>query len=246
VLRFCCRKAAPLWVAALCLLVVVRPVVAADADRWSATVGVVSDYVLRGVDQSYEGAALQAGVSYQHPSGWFGGAWVSNVDPFPYYGEAAEVDLYGGYGWTLTRDFTARLSYTRYLYAFDKRPRPYDYGELSATLGYRDVLAATVSYDPDTVRYATQGYVRHQPSVSYELAARWPLRHGFAVTASAGYYDLTRLYGAGYWSGAAGLTWTRGRLSVDLNRFFADAALYRLYDEATADGRWVAGAAWRF
>jgi uncharacterized protein (TIGR02001 family) len=71
------------------------PAAAADGP-WSATVGVVSDYVLRGVDQTYGGAALQAGVNDQSPSGWFGGVWLSNVDPYPYYSNAVETDLYGG------------------------------------------------------------------------------------------------------------------------------------------------------
>jgi uncharacterized protein (TIGR02001 family) len=221
------------------------PAAAADGP-WSATVGVVSDYVLRGVDQTYGGAALQAGVNYQSPSGWFGGVWLSNVDPYPYYSNAVETDLYGGYGWRLGRDYTARVSYTRYLYAFDKRPRPYDYGELSGSISFRDLLTVSVSYDPDTVRFATEGYVSHRRSLAYEVAGRWPLHHGLALNASAGYYDLTHLYGIGYWSGAAGASWTKGRLTVDLNRFFSDPSVYRLYDESSVDGRWVIGASWRF
>jgi uncharacterized protein (TIGR02001 family) len=221
------------------------PACAADGP-WGATVAVTSDYVLRGVSQSYGGAALQAGLSYRSPNGWFAGGWASNADPYPFYSDVAEINAYAGYAWTIDRDFSARASYTRYFYAFDRRPRPYDYGELSVTLGFRDLLAATVSYEPDTVRYATPGYRHGKPSASYELNGRLPLRWNLALTGSVGYYDLKHLYGVGYWSGGAGASWSRGRLALDLTHFFSDGTVYRLYDEATADGRWVATASWRF
>jgi uncharacterized protein (TIGR02001 family) len=218
----------------------------ADDSRWSANVAVTTDYVLRGVSQSYGGAALQAGVSYQHPTGWFAGAWASNADPYPFYSNVAEVNVYAGYAWTLTRDFSARASYTRYVYAFDSRPRPYGYGEFSVTVDYRDVLAATVSYDPDTIRYATLGYRSGRPSAAYELNARVPLPRNLSLTGSVGYYDLTHLYGVGYWSATTGLSWSRGRLALDVTRFYSDPTVERLFDEASVNGRWVASASWRF
>ena len=205
-----------------------------------------TDYVLRGVSQSYGGAALQAGLSYRHPTGWFGGVWASNADPYPFYSSVAEVNGYAGYAWTLSRDFNARASYTRYAYAWDRRPRPYGYGEVALTVDYRDLLSATVSYDPDTIRFTTLGYRRGRPSSTYDVIARWPLRWNVALTGSVGYTDLTRLYGVGYWSGGTGISWSRGRLAVDLTRFYSDPTVYRLFDDASADGRWVATAAWRF
>ena len=156
------------------------------------------------------------------------------------------MNAYAGYALALSRDFTARASYTRYLYAWDGRPRPYAYGELSVTVDYRDLVAATVSYDPDTIRYATLGYRRGKPSSSYELNGRLPLRWNLSLTGSVGYYDLKHLYGVGYWSGATGVSWSRGRLALDLTRFYSEPTVYRLFDEASADGRWVAGASWRF
>jgi uncharacterized protein (TIGR02001 family) len=213
---------------------------------WSGTLGATTDYVFRGVSQSYGGAALQAGVNYQGPVGWVAGAWASNVDPYPFRGDSAEINLYSGFGWALGRDWTARAAYTRYLYAWERRPARYDYGELSLTLGFEDRLAATISYQPDSTRYAAPGYVRDRPASAYELTGRWPLPRNFALVGGVGYYDLTRLYGVGYWSGSAGASYVRGRFEVDLTRFFSDATVRRLFGDASADGRWVATAVWRF
>ncbi len=242
------RRSVRLLLSAAGCLAVLAGVTAAWADesRWSGTAGVTTDYVLRGVSQSYGGAALQAGVAYHDPVGWFAGAWVSNADPYPFYSDVVEVNAYAGYAWTLGRDFAAQVSYTRYVYAWDQRPRPYGDGELSATVTFRDLISATVSYDPDTVRYATLGYRRGRPSAAYELNGRVPLPWNLSLTGSVGYYDLKHLYGVGYWSAGTGVSWSRGRLALDVTRFYSDATVYRLFDDASADGRWVAGASWRF
>ncbi len=229
----------------LAALLVVVPLCHADGP-WTGSLAATTDYVFRGVSQTYGGAALQGGLNYQNPTGWFAGGWASNVDPYPFGADFAEVNLYGGVGWALASNWSARASYTRYLYAWDKRPKPYDYGELSLTLGYSDRLAATVSYQPDSARFSTLGYVRNKPSAAYELTARWPLPRGFALVGGAGYYDLSHLYGVGYWSANTGVSWVRGCFSFDVTRFFAEGTVRRLFQDASADGRWVATAVCRF
>jgi uncharacterized protein (TIGR02001 family) len=112
---------------------------------WSGTLAATTDYVFRGVSQSYGGAALQGGINYQSPVGWFAGAWASNVDPYPFGRDFAEVNVYGGFGRALGREWTTRVTYTRYLYAWDHRPKPYDYGEFSLTLGFLARLPPTSS-----------------------------------------------------------------------------------------------------
>ena len=213
---------------------------------WTATVTAATDYVFRGVSQTYGGAALQAGASYQHDSGWFAGAWSSNVDPFPGGSGSIELDLYAGYVYSFAGDWSARAAYTRYAYLWDSRPRPYDYGELAVTVAFRDLGASTVSYEPDTTRYSTLGYARGRPSSAYELSARWPLGHGFAITASGGYYDLARVYGAHYLAGSSGLRYEWRALGLDLSRFYADHTVRRLFEDASADGRWVLSATLKF
>ena len=56
-------------------------------------VGVVSDYVFRGISQTQEDPAIQGGVDVSSGIA-YGGAWASNVD----FGDdtKAEIDVYGG------------------------------------------------------------------------------------------------------------------------------------------------------
>jgi len=230
-----------------CAVVLLAAFGRARADGpWSGSLAATTDYVFRGVSQTYGGAALQGGINYQTSAGWFAGAWASNVDPYPANSDFVEVNLYAGFGWALGSDWTARASYTRYLYAWDPRPKPYDYGELAFSLGFEDRLAATVSYQPDGTRYSTMGYVRNRPALAYELTGRWPLPRGFALVGGGGYYDLTHLYGVGYWSANVGVSFVRGRFSVDVTRFFSDDTVRRLFGDASADGRWVATVLCRF
>src|SRR5262245_47236114 len=75
---------------------------------WTA----VSDYDFRGISQSNQEPALQASVDYAHDSGWYIGAWASNID----FGidEASsgiddpkiETDFYTGFTKTLESGFS--------------------------------------------------------------------------------------------------------------------------------------------
>lgn len=67
----------------------------------SYNVGLFSQYIWRGMTQTDEAAALQGGVDYAHSSGFYAGAWASNVSWTTDLGYmksgSLEVDLYGGY-----------------------------------------------------------------------------------------------------------------------------------------------------
>jgi uncharacterized protein (TIGR02001 family) len=220
---------------------------ACDADgSWSASLGATSDYVYRGISQTYGGGAVQLGVNYQNALGWFAGAWGSNVDPYPGGATFQELDLYGGVIRPIGTDFTVQGTYTHYAYFQDPRPANYEHDEIAVSLAYLDLIAATVSYQPDTTAYSNLGFAQRRSTLAYELTGRWPLRAGFAVTAGAGYYDLHDLFGVGYWAGDLGLAYIYRRLTIGVSRFFCDATAARLYEDASADGTWALSAVWRF
>jgi uncharacterized protein (TIGR02001 family) len=59
---------------------------------------IASDYRFRGISQTYLGPAIQGGVDYAHPSGFYLGNWNSNVTSLTYTGGSGiEMDFYGGY-----------------------------------------------------------------------------------------------------------------------------------------------------
>ena len=65
----------------------------------SGNVGFVSDYRFRGLSFSDEDLALQGGIDLAHRSGFYVGAWGSNLGGFGTFGDPnLELDLYGGYG----------------------------------------------------------------------------------------------------------------------------------------------------
>ena len=63
----------------------------------TGTVSAVSDYNFRGISLSANDPALQGSIDYAHDSGFYAGAWASNID----YGDDidgdVEVDLYLGF-----------------------------------------------------------------------------------------------------------------------------------------------------
>jgi uncharacterized protein (TIGR02001 family) len=215
-------------------------------DAMSASLGMTSNYVYRGVSQSDHGAALQLGVNYQSPRGWFAGVWGSNVDPYPGGSSFKELDAYAGYIRPVGDEFTVRGTYTHYAYVQNRSPLNYDHNEWAATVAYLDVLAATLSYQPDYSSYSDLGAARKRRTMSYEMTGRWPVGAGVAVTAGGGYYDLHALYGIGYWAGEAGFSYAYRRLTVELSRFFVDGTVTRLYQDASANGAWVISAVMRF
>jgi len=59
---------------------------------------IASDYRFRGISQTYVGPAIQGGIDYAHPSGFYIGNWNSNVSSLVYSGGSGiEMDFYGGY-----------------------------------------------------------------------------------------------------------------------------------------------------
>ena len=61
----------------------------------SANAAVTSNYYWRGLTQSADNSAVSGGIDYEDESGFYAGAWTSNIDFGD--GAAAELDLYAGY-----------------------------------------------------------------------------------------------------------------------------------------------------
>ncbi len=82
-------------------------------------VGVVSDYLFRGVSQTHGAAALQGGVDYSRASGLYAGIWGSTITWVKdAYGKGStEIDLYGGYRNTFAGgDWNYDLGVITYVY----------------------------------------------------------------------------------------------------------------------------------
>jgi len=109
---------------------------AADPITISGTAAVVSQYRFRGVSQSNEEVAAQAGITATHKSGLYAGVWGSNLAGFGTFGGAnLELDVFGGYKRTIG-GATVDAGLLWYLYpGTDGTDYAEPYASVSGTLG---------------------------------------------------------------------------------------------------------------
>lgn len=100
---------------------------AAPASPLTFNVGVVSDYLFRGISQTHGKPALQGGIDYAHASGLYVGAWASNVQWVKDQQNTSvpvEIDVYGGYKGSFAGDFSYDVGMIAYNYPGTKnRPQ---------------------------------------------------------------------------------------------------------------------------
>jgi uncharacterized protein (TIGR02001 family) len=71
---------------------------AADPSPLTGNMTIASDYRFRGISQTYLGPAIQGGIDYAHPTGFYVGNWNSNVTTAIFTGGSGiEMDFYAGY-----------------------------------------------------------------------------------------------------------------------------------------------------
>ena len=99
----------------------------------SANMGVVSQYIFRGIPQSAGAAAAQAGVDYEADSGLYLGLWASEVTNG--FGGEIEYDVYGGYSVDVS-GMTLGAGFTLYRYTENDFDKAYD--ELNLSVGFGD------------------------------------------------------------------------------------------------------------
>jgi uncharacterized protein (TIGR02001 family) len=114
-----------------------------SASPLSGSVTVASQYVSRGVRQSWGRPAVQAGVDYTSPRGWSAGAWTSTIDDRFVENGSLELDLYAGYaGSAGPLGYNATLTWYRYPGArVSATNTSYDYGELQGGLSWKSLYA---------------------------------------------------------------------------------------------------------
>lgn len=245
-----------------------EPRAAAD---WSASLGLASDYVHRGLSQTAGEFSAQAGASLRETrSGLYAGALASRIEPAGPPG-APEVELYFVVGASggLPRGWVWDLSAARYGYPGDERALDYDYTELAAALGYTDRARLACAWlpevsgspytpppsplpvDPCTLPgspFCGTASVRSGSVHACEVAASWPLplAPSLALTGGIGYQDLDETYGIRhrYWS--AGGAWRYGALVLDLSVYGTDRRARRVFGEDSAGGRLVLSAVLEF
>ena len=194
----------------LILTALVMPSVAMAVDvapvsPFTANVGLVSDYVGRGITLTSHNPAIQGGIDYAHSSGFYAGVWGSNVSWIADSQSIAvvggvqqgnttmELDIYLGFKNTLAEEFSYDIGLIRYNYLGSYTPAANafiagtnlakaDTDEIYAALGYKWI---TVKYSYCLGDFLT---VPGAKGTNYlDLTATYPIADsGFTVTAHVG------------------------------------------------------------
>ncbi len=151
----------------------------------SFNVGATSDYRFRGMAQTSFNPALQAGVDYAHKSGFYLGAWGSNVSWIKDYAGATdgslEIDLYGGYKGEISKDLGFDVGLITYQYP----------GNTAATNANTTEVYGALTYGLVTAKYSrTVGNFIANPDSSgsayFEVAANFDMGNGLTLTPHVG------------------------------------------------------------
>jgi uncharacterized protein (TIGR02001 family) len=167
----------------------------APSDPLSFNVGAVSEYRYRGISQSRFKPALQGGVDYAAPSGFYVGAWASTIQWIKDAGgdSRVEVDLYGGYKAEVANGLTLDVGLLQYVYPSN---------QLNPSANTLEVYGA-LSFGPVTAKYSHSttnlfGFADSKGSGYLDVAANVDLGHGLTLTPHVGHQTVAHRAIASY------------------------------------------------
>lgn len=179
---------------------------AGDEISISTSIDYVTEYVFRGV--SLEDSAIQPGVEVSLGD-FTVGAWASAGFGEDSLQDTDELDLYAGYGFSLSDSISASVGATYYTY-----PDASDTFEVSFGLGFDTALAPSVTayYDFDLEAFTLEGGLGHSLATGEKTALDLGVTAGLVdgdgfsyeygqVSASLGYGftdDVSAYVGANY------------------------------------------------
>jgi uncharacterized protein (TIGR02001 family) len=195
---------------------------ATPASPVTANVGLVSDYVWRGISQTSHSPAVQGGIDYVHSSGFYAGVWGSNVSWIADSGAIAtgsaglELDTYLGFKNSFAEDFSYDVGFIRYNYPGSYTPNTAggyvkaDTDEVYGAVGYKWI---TAKYSYGLGKFLTVPGA--QGTNYFDLTATYPIADsGFTVAAHAGKQTYKGTSAAAYAAAGNTPTYTDYKLGV--------------------------------
>ncbi len=171
----------------------------APADDISGNVAVTSDYMFRGLTQTWGRPAIQGGADYANPNGFAAGFWGSSISERSYPGGAMELDLYASYGQAIDSDWSWRAGIYGYVYPganLDQAGLPsrsLNTAEANVALSWKQF---TLKYNRSLTDYfgvdTEQGYRGDSKGAGYlQLDAAIPLIDAWSLALHAGHTHYT-------------------------------------------------------
>lgn len=211
----------------------------ASPHTFTGNLTLASEYLYRGIAQTRGKPALQGGFDYAHSSGFYLGAWGSNIswisdagpasgvagDPIP--SASLEVDVYGGYKGTISGDLGFDVGLLTYNYPGSRKPtgaaKP-DTTEIYGALSYKWF---TLKYSRSTGSLfgwtKTSDGSKTSGSGYLDLTGAWDLGNGFGLNAHVGHQSVRGRSSASYSDWKLGVTKELGFGTVGLALFDTNA-----------------------
>jgi uncharacterized protein (TIGR02001 family) len=173
---------------------------AADTPPVTGNVAIVSDYMFRGLTQTWGHPAIQGGADYTSASGFAAGTWASSVSDRSYAGGSMELDLYASFGQPINDDWSWRVGVYGYVYpganldqSSGYQRRSFNTVEANAALTWRQF---TLKYNHALTDYfgadREQGYDGNTRGTGYlQLDAALPLADAWSLALHAGHTHYT-------------------------------------------------------
>lgn len=219
----------------------------AAAPQWAGNVTVSSNHLLRGVSRSSNDPAVSAQVEVQSSAGWLASVWASTSRVRAADSTSVELAATLGYARSLNDDWTIVGSYTHYESPWGFQPAFYRYDEFTVDMHLRESLLLSVSYSPNLSRYSvSRGAAWQREAWAYEATWQRELRPHWHGWAGLGYYDLSDLFGSGYWYGSVGVGWRQGHWRLDTSYVIPDRDARRLSYPEGARRRVLAALSYAF
>jgi uncharacterized protein (TIGR02001 family) len=176
---------------------------------------ITSDYLVRGISQSDNHAAVQAFGEFEYGR-LYAGAWTSTAS----FGGIAnqEVDL--AVGWRPQVDrFAFDFGFVSYLYLNNTGQASFGeaYAGVKYSLTKQATIGAKVNFAPN---YANSGTT----ATYFEATADVKLPHNLGISGGVGYQAFDAAYGTRYWNANVGIYWTINK-ATRLDFRYSDTSL---------------------
>lgn len=185
----------------------------------TGTVTAVTDYNFRGVSLSANDPALQGSIDWAHDSGFYAGAWASNID----YGDDVdgdvELDLYLGFAGSFNDDLGYDVGLVYYTYPSSDDIK--EYPELYAGLTYKWLELKqwyTNDYSgTDDDAYYTEANASFELPADFSLSLHLGYNYGEAYDAPPAEAEEIQFKDSQYMDYSIGVGYTLGHFDLGLS-----------------------------
>jgi uncharacterized protein (TIGR02001 family) len=192
----------------------------------SGTTTAASDYDFRGISQSATDPALQASLDWAHDSGFYLGAWGSNVDFGDCCEEDIEVDVYAGFSRSLDSGVSWNAGFVYYLYPGASYEDAFG---LDEDLHYWEVSVGGGFKNFSTKFWYSDNFANFE-DISGESASAWyleanytiPLPQDFAIGLHAGKSDGDYWGDNDYFDYSVSVSKALGHFNLSLKYIYPD------------------------